>query len=68
MKRVAPWVSNRVEIFKEHKLTIGVDLGDRFSHYCVLNGAGEVIWKTGYRRRRKESTKSLARFRAVGSH
>jgi transposase len=23
--------------------TIGVDLGDRFSHYCILNGAGEII-------------------------
>jgi len=22
--------------------TVGVDLGDRFSHYCVLNGDGEV--------------------------
>jgi transposase len=36
-------MSNRVEIFKDDKLTIGVDLGDRFSHYCVLNGAGEII-------------------------
>ena len=25
------------------KLTIGMDLGDRFSHYCVLDEAGEVI-------------------------
>lgn len=23
--------------------TVGVDLGDRFSHYCVLNGDGEVL-------------------------
>src|ERR1700686_3467814 len=23
--------------------TVGVDLGDRFSHYCVLNGDGEVM-------------------------
>jgi len=33
------------QIFKDDKLTIGVDLGDRFSHYCILNGAGEVIWE-----------------------
>src|SRR5690242_9527173 len=25
------------------KLTVGLDLGDRSSFYCVLNGAGEVV-------------------------
>jgi predicted NBD/HSP70 family sugar kinase len=30
-------------IFKGHKLTIGVDLGDRSSNYCVLDEAGEVL-------------------------
>src|ERR1700757_3022110 len=30
-------------IFKGHKLTIGVDLGDRWSNYCVLDEAGEVL-------------------------
>ena len=29
-------------IFKGHKLTIGLDLGDRFSFYCVLDEAGEI--------------------------
>ena len=24
-------------------LTIGIDLGDRFSHFCVLDGAGEIL-------------------------
>jgi hypothetical protein len=28
---------------QDGKLTIGLDLGDRSSFYCVLNGAGEVI-------------------------
>ena len=27
----------------EGQLTIGVDLGDRFSAYCVLNEAGEIV-------------------------
>jgi hypothetical protein len=31
------------EIFKEQKLTIGVDLGDRWSFYCILDEAGKVI-------------------------
>src|SRR5271156_5546214 len=30
-------------IFKEHKLTIGLDLGDRWSFYCVMDEAGQVI-------------------------
>src|SRR5260370_25220002 len=30
-------------IFKGHKLTIGLDLGDRWSNYCVLDEAGEVL-------------------------
>ena len=30
------------KIFKGHKLTIGVDLGDRWSNYCVLDEAGET--------------------------
>ena len=28
---------------QDRQLTIGLDLGDRSSFYCVLNGAGEVI-------------------------
>src|ERR1700737_370528 len=31
------------EILKEQKLTIGLDLGDRWSFYCVLDEAGQVI-------------------------
>ena len=29
--------------FASQKLTIGLDLGDRSSWYCVLDGAGEVV-------------------------
>ena len=31
------------KIFKERQLTIGVDLGDRWSFYCVLDESGKVI-------------------------
>ena len=31
------------QIFKEKKLTIGMDLGDQCTYYCVLDEAGEVI-------------------------
>ena len=43
MKKISTVTTDTVEIFKDQKLTIGLDLGDRFSHYCILNGAGEVI-------------------------
>jgi len=31
------------KIFKGRQLTIGVDLGDRWSFYCVLDESGKVI-------------------------
>src|SRR5712675_922722 len=31
---------------QDQQLTIGLDLGDRSSFYCVLNGGGEVILET----------------------
>jgi transposase len=31
------------KILKGHQLTIGLDLGDRWSFYCVLNERGEVL-------------------------
>jgi len=43
VKKISTVATNRNEIFKDHKLTIGLDLGDRSSHYCILNEAGEVI-------------------------
>jgi transposase len=43
MKKISTVAIERIEIFKEHQLTIGLDLGDRTSYYCILNEAGEVI-------------------------
>jgi transposase len=43
MKKNSTVAKNRNEIFKQPKLTIGLDLGDRSSHYCILDGAGNVI-------------------------
>jgi transposase len=38
-----PVAVGRKQIFKQAKLTIGLDLGDRSSHYCMLDEAGNVI-------------------------
>jgi transposase len=43
MKKISTVVMEGIQIFKENQLTIGLDLGDRTSHYCILNEAGEVI-------------------------
>src|ERR1700685_3909968 len=43
MKKPSTFGINGNMIFKGHKLTIGLDLGDRWSYYCVLDEAGEVL-------------------------
>jgi transposase len=43
MKKISTVHAFGNEIFKEQKLTIGVDLGDRWSFYCVLDEAGKII-------------------------
>jgi transposase len=43
MKLISTVAIEKIQIFKGKQLTIGVDLEDRTSHYCVLNEAGKVI-------------------------
>ena len=43
MKKISTVQTYGKEILKEQKLTIGVDLGDRWSFYCVLEEAGQII-------------------------
>src|SRR5580704_19674013 len=43
MKKNSTVATKRKQIFKQAKLTIGLDLGDRTSHYCMLDEAGNVI-------------------------
>jgi transposase len=43
MKKTITVQTFQNEISKERKLTIGLDLGDRWSFYCVLDEAGQVI-------------------------
>jgi transposase len=43
MKKNSTVAIRRKQIFKGNKLTIGMDLGDRFTYYCVLDEAGEVM-------------------------
>src|ERR1700692_2802651 len=43
MKKTITVQAFQSEIFKGQKLTIGLDLGDRWSFYCVLDQAGQII-------------------------
>jgi transposase len=43
MKKNSTVAIRRKQIFKEKELTIGMDLGDQSTYYCVLDEAGEVM-------------------------
>jgi len=43
MKKISAVGAKQSKNFPEQKLTIGLDLGDRSSWYCVLKEAGEVL-------------------------
>jgi transposase len=43
MKKISTAAAGKIEKVEGQKLTIGLDLGDRSSWYCVLNAAGEVL-------------------------
>jgi transposase len=43
MKKVSTAGAKQIRKCSEHKLTIGFDLGDRSSWYCVLEERGEVL-------------------------
>src|ERR1700680_793909 len=75
MKKISTVAIERIQIFKEKQLTIGLDLGDRTSHYCVLNEAGEVILESklpttpsGGKNAKKRAVVAVARKLAVLLH
>jgi transposase len=43
MKKVSTVAAKQSRNFSQQKLTIGLDLGDRSSWYCVLDEAGEIV-------------------------
>jgi transposase len=43
MKKPSTTALRHIGKLQDGELTIGLDLGDRSSFYCVLDGAGEVI-------------------------
>ena len=43
MKKISTLAIEGMQIFKPNQLTIGLDLGDHISCYCILNEAGEIV-------------------------
>ncbi len=43
MKKITTRTGLRTGKLQGQQLTIGLDVGDRSSFYCVLNGKGEVV-------------------------
>src|SRR6266404_645665 len=43
MKKVSTAAAKQSRNFCQQKLTIGLDLGDRFSYYCVLDETGRIV-------------------------
>jgi transposase len=43
MKKISTATTRQIKNFSEQKLTIGFDLGDRSSWYCVLDESGRVL-------------------------
>ena len=50
MKKVSTAVAKQSGNFSQPKLTIGLDLGDRSSWYCLLDAVGEVLQEQKHRR------------------
>jgi transposase len=57
----------KIQTFKGKQLTIGLDLGNRTSHYCVLNEAAEVIVASNLPTTSKGIEEVFSRIRAAGS-
>jgi len=74
MKKLSTVQASGSKIFKDPKLTIGLDLGDRSSYHCVLDEAGRVIHEGNVSTSNKAMGKvfgSMARCRIgmeVGTH
>ena len=44
MKKISTVAVKATKNFLDQKLTIGLDLGDRSSWYCVLDETGHCCW------------------------
>jgi len=67
MKKVSTAAAKQIRNFSEQKLTIGLDLGDRSTWYCVLDEAGEVLLEQKLGTTPKAMKEGFGGCRAAGS-
>ena len=73
-KRITTQSPKRQERRKNEQLTIGLDLGDKTSRYCVLNGKGEVCEESSVATTKKAMLEEFGRIQRcrialeVGTH
>jgi transposase len=58
MKKISTVAAKQIGNFSQQKLTIGLDLGDRASWYCVLDEQGEVVLEQKLSTTPKEQAKT----------
>jgi transposase len=66
MKKISTAGAKQSKNFREEKLTIGLDLGDRSSWYCVLDEAGEVLLEQKLGTTPKAMREVFGEYRGVG--
>ena len=67
MKKVSTVAAKQSRNFSQQKLTIGLDLGDRSSWYCVLDEAGAIVLEQRLSTTPKAMKEVFGRCRAAGS-
>jgi hypothetical protein len=67
MQKVSTAAVKATKNFSQQKLTIGLDLGDRSSWYCLLDEVGEVLQEQKLGTTPKAMRTCSARCRAAGS-
>jgi transposase len=67
MKKVSTAARKQSRNISRQKLTIGLDLGDRNSWYCVLDETGQIQLEQRVRTTVKALRESSLRCRAAGS-
>ena len=67
MKKISTVAAKQSKNFSEQKLTIGLDLGDRSSWYCVLDETGEVLLEQKLSTTPKAMKEVFGGCRAAGS-
>jgi len=67
MKKISTVGVKQSRIFSQQQLTIGLDLGDRSSWYCVLDEAGTIVLEQKLGTTPKAMKEVFGRCRTAGS-